>query len=336
MPPSPETIPRHMPAWICRDYGGPEVLALQDRPVPLPGPGDVLIRVRATSVSSADMRVRSQRLPRGFGLMGRLAFGLRRPRQPVLGTDVAGIVVAVGSRATPWRPGDEVIGVTGAAMGGHAAYCRVSLKKPLARKPAHLTFEAAASLPFGGLTALHFLRRAKLLAGEHLLVLGAAGAVGSAFVQLARHQGAHVTAVTSASNETLLRSLGAERVIDRHQTDFTTLPERFDVIADTVGVSSFAACVLRLREHGRYLSVAGSLSDVLVRGSGTRRSMGGPAANRPQDLLELVRLADAGAYQPVIDGIYPFNQLPAAHARVETGRKRGSVIVSTCTPAAGR
>lgn len=318
-----------MKAWVAQRYGGPEVLALQQRPCPTPGPREVLVRVQAASVSSADVRIRTQNLPRGFGILGRLAFGLSRPRQPVLGTDVAGTVVAVGSQVQGFLPGEAVIGVAGVRMGCHAQYCVLPIHRPLVHKPAHLSFEHAATLPFGGMAALHFLDKAGVRAGDAVLVIGASGAVGSAMVQLARYRGALVTAVCSGTNAALVRSLGAHAVIDYTQQDFTrTAAQRWDVIADTVGASSFAACLARLNERGRYLSVAGSLLEVLPRRRGTRRSIGGPAKERAQDLQSLVDLCNRGALQPVLDRTYAFADLPAAHAYVEAGHKRGAVVVT--------
>jgi NADPH:quinone reductase-like Zn-dependent oxidoreductase len=317
-----------MKAWICRGYGGPDMLTLEDRPRPVPKDNEVLIRIRATTVSSGDVRVRSLNLPRGFALIGRLVLGLTRQRQPILGTDLAGTVVAVGKAVTTFKPGDDVIGFAGAAMGCHAEYRAMPVTKPIVAKPANLSFEEAASMPFGGTTALHFLRKARLEPGETLLVIGASGAVGSAMVQLARHMGAHVTGVTSARNVALVRSLGAEAVIDYTTDDFTKAAETYDVIADTVAASSFAKCRPVLNEHGRYLSVAGSLPDLFARPAGTKRSIGGPASERPEDLAQLASLAESGVLKPVIDKVYGFADLREAHAHVETGRKRGSVVVS--------
>ncbi len=318
-----------MKAWVAQCYGGPEVLALQQRPCPNPGPREVLVRVQAASVSSADVRIRTQNLPRGFGILGRLAFGLARPRRPVLGSDVAGTVVAVGRQVQGFLPGEAVIGVSGVRMGCHAEYCLLPIHRPLVHKPAHLSFEHAAALPFGGMTALHFLDKSGVRAGDAVLVIGASGAVGSAMVQLARYRGAHVTAVCSGGNAALVKRLGAHAVIDYTQQDFTrAATQRWDVIADTVGASSFAACLPRLNTHGRYLSVAGSLREVLARPRGTRRSIGGPVKERTQDLQTLVDLCDRGALQPVLDRTYAFADLPAAHAYVEAGHKRGAVVVT--------
>ncbi|OGB34739.1 MAG: Zn-dependent oxidoreductase [Burkholderiales bacterium RIFCSPLOWO2_12_FULL_61_40] len=317
-----------MKAWVCHGYGGPNVLELEERPLPVPGDNEILVQVRATTVTSGDVRVRTLHLPRGFGLIGRLAIGLTGPRQPILGTELAGTVKAVGKKVTTFKTGDAVIGFPGAAMGGHAQYQVLSIHRPVILKPPHLSFEEAVSLPFGGMTALHFLRKAQLKVGDQVLVIGASGAVGSAMVQLATHMGAIVTAVTSGGNAGLVRSLGASAVIDYTVQDFTKAPESYDIIADTVGARSFSACCPVLKEHGRYLSVAGGLSDLLARPRGSKKSMGGPAPEKPDDLRELIRLAAMGVLKPVIDRTYTFAQLPQAHAYVETGRKRGSVVVT--------
>jgi NADPH:quinone reductase-like Zn-dependent oxidoreductase len=319
---------RMMKAWVCGGYGGPEMLALVDRPKPVPKDNEVLVRICATTVSSGDMRLRSGKFPRGFNLIGRLIFGINSPRQPVLGTDFAGIVEAVGRRVTTFQPGDAVMGFPGGGMRCHAQYRTMAVTGPLAHKPANLDFGEAASLMFGGTTALHFLRKANLAAGETVLVIGASGAVGSAIVQLAKHRGATVTGVTSTGNIDMVHRLGATSVIDYTKDDFVAASTKYDIIADTVGASSFAACQPVLNENGRYLAIAGTLSDMLARSSGTKRSIAGPAAERAEDVVELARLAGSGVLRPVIDRIHDFSQLPEAHAHVETGRKRGSVVVS--------
>lgn len=317
-----------MKAWICRSYGGPEVLALEDRPRPTPKDNEVLIRIHATTVSSGDMRVRTMKVPRGFGLVGHLMFGIIRPRQPILGTELAGTIKAVGRHVTAYKPGDAVIGFPGGAMGCHAQYRVMAVDKPIAPKPANLSFEEAASLSFGGTTALHFLRKAGLKAGEKILVIGASGAVGSAMVQLASHMGAKVTGVTSTRNIGLVQSLGPHALIDYTRQDFATADETYDIIADTVGASSFARCHPVLNEHGRYLAVSGDLLSLFARPKGTKRSIGGPASERLEDVLELSRLAETGVLKPVIDKVYSFPRLAEAHAHVQTGHKRGSVVVS--------
>lgn len=319
--------PQMMSAWECRRYGGPERLVLTPRPVPQPRADEVLVRVHATTVSSGDARLRALRLPRGFGLLGRPLFGWWRPRQPILGSEFSGTICAVGERVTVWRVGDAVIGFPGLKMGGHAEYRVMPPRLPLITKPVALSFAQAAALCFGGTTAIHFLRRAALLRGEHVLVIGAAGTVGSALVQLARHFGAHVTAVVGPTNVELARSLGADNVIDYHREDYTRGSARYDVIADTVGATNFARCVPLLREHGRFLAIAADLPAMFARPVGTKRSLSGPAPERAEDIQELGRLAAAGVFCPVLDQILPFDRLPEAHARVDRGHKRGSVVV---------
>lgn len=316
-----------MKAWICRAYGDPSVLALEDRPKPVPGDADVLVRIHATTVSSGDSRVRALRLPRGFGLLGPLVLGFRRPRRGILGTDLAGVVEAVGGQVTAYRPGDAVIAFAGSAMGCHAQYRVMPATGRIAPKPSNLAAEEAVSLLFGGTTALHFLRKSGLKPGESLLVIGASGAVGSAMVQLARHMGATVTGVTSTPNLELVRSLGADDVIDYRMQDVTRQNRTWDVIADTVGASDFCRCQSILNEHGRYLSIAGGLFDLLKRRRGTRRSIAGPAEERAEDVLQLSRLAEAGVLKPVVGRIFSFADMRQAHAMVDSGRKVGSVVV---------
>jgi NADPH:quinone reductase-like Zn-dependent oxidoreductase len=317
-----------MKAWVCRAYGDPDVLTLEDRPAPQPKGIEVLVRICATTVSAGDMRVRSLKLPRGFGLLGRLALGFTGPRQPVLGTEFSGIVAAVGQDVTDFKLGDEVFGFPGSAMGCHAEYRAMPVSRPIALKPANLSHEEAASLSFGAMTALDYLRNAKVTAGEKLLVIGASGAVGSAMVQLANHMGLTVTGITSTGNLELVRSLGAGNVIDYTKEDFKQRSETFDVIADTVDASSFVECLAVLNENGRYLAIAGNLEAILARPKGTRKSIGGPAAENPAYFAELAQLAESGALRPVIDRVFSFEQMREAHAYVDTGRKKGSVVVT--------
>lgn len=324
---SASPLPATMHAWLCHRYGGPEALGRTMLPVPAPRPDDVLVRIHATTVSSADARVRALRLPRGFGVLGRPLFGWFRPRQPILGTEFAGSIAAVGERVTAWRPGDAVIGFPGATMGSHAEFRTMSPGRPLIAKPASLSFAEAAALCFGGTTALHYLRKAALQPGQSLLVIGASGAVGSAMVQLARHLGARVTAVVGPHNRELASKLGADTVIDYSREDYTRGAARYDIVADTVGATTFRRCLPILNEQGRYLGIAADLPGLLARPAGTKRSIVGPAPERIEDVAELGRLAAAGVLRPLIDEVFAFDRLPAAHARVDSGRKRGSAVV---------
>ncbi|MFT3810871.1 MAG: NAD(P)-dependent alcohol dehydrogenase [Micropepsaceae bacterium] len=316
-----------MKAYVYRRYGGPEVIEMAELPMPAPGPGEILVRIHATTVSSADWRIRSLTLPPGFGLMGRPVFGFLRPRQPVLGAEFAGLVEAAGAGVTQFGPGDAVIGFPGGRLGSHAEYRTIRADGPVARKPDNLSFEEAATLSFGGSTALHYLRKAAVRPGERLLVIGASGAVGVALVQIARARGMHVTGVTSAANAALVAGLGAERVIDYTAGPVFGEGAAYDVIADTVGATRFRDALPYLNEGGRFLGIVGSLGELFARRRGSRRPVNGPAEERASDIAELAALAAGGALKPVIDGVYPFSQMRAAHARVDTGRKRGSVVV---------
>jgi NADPH:quinone reductase-like Zn-dependent oxidoreductase len=321
-----------MKAYVCRRYGGPEVVELVDVQKPVPKDNGVLIRIHATTVTSGDWRVRTLAMPKGFGPIARLALGVTRPRQPILGTELAGVIETVGKDVTRFRPGDAVFAFPGGKMGCHAQYRVVAEDGPVAQKPENLSFEEAASLSFGGSTALHFLRKADIKAGDKVLVIGASGAVGTAMVQLAKHFGAEVTGVTSTGNLDLVRSLGAGRVIDYTKKDFAKRGETYDIIADTVGATSFAHCKAALKDGGKLLAIAGGLPDILAalrtRMTGGRKVIAGPADERPEDVRQLAELAEAGVLRPVIDRRYDFAQMAEAHAYVETGRKRGSVVVS--------
>lgn len=316
---------------MCRRYGPPDVVTIEAAELPAPGPHDVLIRVRATTVSTADWRIRSLSMPHGFGAIGRLAFGLRAPRQPVLGSELAGDVVAVGSAVRQFGFGDAVIAVPGSKLGAHAEYVCMREQGVLVRKPPQMPYEQAAALAFGGTTAVDFYRRAALRAGERVLVNGATGTVGSAMVQVAANAGAHVTAVCSGSNAELVHALGATRVIDYHQTDFTADGAHYDVIVDTVGNAPYARAKHALRPRGRLLLVLATLPELVrapwVSLTTGHRVIAGPAAERRDDLHTIVRMAEAGRFTPLIDCCVPFAQIVDAHARVESGRKRGSVVV---------
>lgn len=320
-----------MKAWFARHYGGPEVLRLEEAPRPTPKPGEVLVRVHATTVNSGDVRVRGCDFPKGMKLLGRLALGWNGPRQPVLGTELAGVVEAVGEGVTRFRRGEAIYAFPGIKMGGHAEYVVVPETGPMAHLPEGLDFHEAAALCFGGTTALHYLRQAALKPGETMLVLGGSGAVGMALVQLGKHLGAVVSASTSTGNLDLVKGLGADRVIDYTATDIAGLADRFDVIADSVEAMDFATAQKLLKPQGRYLAIAGTMKEMLGslrKGNQGQRMIAGPAAERVEDIAELGRLAAAGHYRPHIDRVFPFAEMPAAHAHVDTGRKRGSVVIA--------
>tara|TARA_A100001391_G_scaffold50885_1_gene30928 strand:+ start:5747 stop:6727 length:981 start_codon:yes stop_codon:yes gene_type:complete len=321
------TIPTTMKAAIVTAYGGPEMVEIQSRPVPAPREDEILIKTIATTVNSGDARMRALDAPQGMKTLMRLAIGITRPRQPIFGTEIAGTVVAVGPQVSRFAIGDEIIAFPGV---GHAEYVAVTERKPIVKKPQNLSFDEAAGLCFGGTTALHFLRKADIKPGEHILVIGASGAVGSAMVQLAKHFGAKVTAVTSAANAAnadLALSLGADTVIDYATTDYSAVSSAYDVIADTVGATDFQRCLKALKPGGRYLAIAVGIGDVLARPKDGKRPIAGMAAERPEDVAFLADLAAKGEYRVVIDQTFGFDDIAQAHARVDSKHKRGSVVV---------
>ena len=320
-----------MKAIVYEHYGPPGVLELKDLPKPVPRDHELLIRVRAASVSSVDWRARSLQMPPGFGLLGRLVFGIFGPRQPILGTELAGEVESVGRQVTHFKVGDQVFAFPGSRMGCHAEYRCMPADGAVALKPSTLSHEQAAALSFGGATMLDFYRRAALRSGEHVLVNGSSGTVGTAAVQLAKHFGARVTAVCSAANADLLRSIGADEVIDYAKVDFASTGEIYDLIVDTVGNAPFSRCGASLSSGGRLLAIVAGLSELLklpwIALTSDKKVIAGPAAERPALVHELRRLAEAGRFTPVVDRCYPFEQAREAHAYVDQGHKRGNVVL---------
>lgn len=321
-----------MKAAVYERYGPPEVVQIAELPKPVPKLNEVLIKVHATTVTSGDWRVRSMKVPRGFGLLSRLVFGLSKPKQPILGTELSGVVESVGEKVRKFKVGDPVFAFNGAGMGCHAEYKCMPENGAVVLKPENLSYEQAAALSFGGSTALDFLRRGKLQAGESVLVNGASGGVGTALVQIARHQGAEVTAVCGGANAALVQSLGAQHVIDYRTQDFTQNGQHYDIIVDTAGTAPYARCKGSLKDKGRLLLVLGSLPDMLripwIHLTSQHRIVAGPAAERVEDLLTLAELARAGKYTPVIDRTYPLEEIVEAHRYMDSGRKRGNVVVT--------
>jgi NADPH:quinone reductase-like Zn-dependent oxidoreductase len=321
-----------MKASVYETYGSPDVLQWRELEKPNPKDDEVLIKTHAATVTSADWRVRSLDAPVGFGLLMRLVLGVSKPRQPILGSELAGVVEAVGKGVTKFKVGDAVFAFSDAAMGCHAEYKCMPQNGALAHTPANLSFEEAAALSFGGTTALDFFRRGKLQRGDKVLVNGASGAVGTAAVQLGHHFGAEVTGVCSTTNLELVRSLGASHVIDYTQEDFTRNGRTYDLIVDTAGTAPFSRSKTSLKDGGRLLMVLGGLPDMLlipwVAMTSNKKVIAGPAAGRAEDLRLLAELAQAGAFKPVIDRRYPFGQIAEAHRYVDTGRKRGNVVLT--------
>ncbi|MEO9230430.1 MAG: NAD(P)-dependent alcohol dehydrogenase [Devosia sp.] len=326
-----------MKAIVYHRYGPPDVLTLADVPKPVPRSNEVLVRIYATTVTSGDWRARSLQLPAGFGFMARPVFGFFRPRQPILGTELAGVIEAVGSAVTQFRIGDEVFAFTGAKMGCHAEYRAIAEDGLIALKPAGLSFEEAAALSFGGTTALSFLQgKGGIKSGDNVLIVGASGSVGSAAVQIARHFGATVTGVCSTTNLELVGSLGADEVIDYTAVDFATTGETYDIILDTTGTTPLSRVDGSLRPGGRLLLALSTMAQALglerpSKDSG-KKVIAGVAAVVSEDLHMLADLAEAGEFLPVLDRSYPLENAAEAHAYVDKRRKRGNVVLTIARP----
>lgn len=322
-----------MYAYTYTEYGSPDVLNYVELSTPTPKTNEVLIRIVATTVSAGDWRARSLTMPAGLGLVGRLVFGITRPRKPVLGTDLSGVVEAIGADVTTFQPGDAVIGFPGAGFGAHAEFITMPADGNVVHKPETLNFEEAAAIPFGATTAYDFLiNKGKLRAGERVLINGASGSVGSACVQIAKHFGAEVTGICSATNADLVRSIGADRVIDYNTQDFTKEGPQYDMVVDTVDTAPWDRARHALVPNGRMLLIAGSTSDMILGWLKARlrgkRLIGGVASESVDILRKVVDLAADGTFHPVIDRSYDFSQMIAAHTHVDTGHKKGNVVVT--------
>jgi NADPH:quinone reductase-like Zn-dependent oxidoreductase len=317
-----------MKAVVYDRFGPPEVLQLRDIPTPTPDNDEVLIRVRATTVTAAEADMR-----RGRPLWGRVIIGLVRPRRRmrVLGTELAGVIESIGDHVTRFRPGDEVFGFAGFRVGANAEYMCLGEASSLCIKPTNTSFEEAAAAVDGASTALFFLRdKAGIRRGDRVLIVGASGSVGSYAVQLAAEFGAKVTGVCSTRNVDFVNSLGAQRVIDYTRDDFTQTNESYDIVFDTAGKSSFAACRGTLASGGRYVATTG-LSNYLLafwtRLGGSKRVVTGMSVDKSDALPFLRSLIEAGRLRIVIDRCYPMADIVEAHRHVDTGHKRGNVAI---------
>ena len=315
-----------MRAAVYRKYGPPDVVSIAEVQKPVPGERELLVKLVASSVTSGDARMRAFNLPKPFGIPGRLMLGIFGPRKKVLGVEFAGTVEAVGRAVTTFKPGDRVFGID--VFGCHAEYKLVREDECVALMPQNLSFEEAAGVPFGGVTALDFLNRAGIQPGQKVLINGASGCVGAYAVQLAKYFGAEVTGVCSAGNADLVRSLGADRVIDYATTDFAKEQRVYDLVMDTVGNAPFARCEPVLAPTGALLTVLGVPEDMFRRPKDGRRIVGGASAERPEDLRLLADLLAAGTIKAVVDRVYRLEDIRDAYAYVDSGRKRGAVVLA--------
>lgn len=315
-----------MKAVVYGKYGAPEVLSLAQVAKPEPKDNEVRIRIHATTVTSGDVRLR-----KADPFAVRLFFGLFNPKHPILGHEVAGVVEAVGSKVTRFRVGDRVFGSTGMRSGTYAEYICMPEDGALARTPEQVPHGEAATLTIGALTALHFIKAAKLQLGEHILIHGASGSIGTAAVQLAKSMGATVSAVCSTANVELMRSLGADHVIDYKREDFTKSSRTYDVIFSTVGRTTYAGSKHLLSANGRYITSEGAASDYwhMLRSGlfGGRKVIGGVASDAEKGIEHIRTLIEAGKMKAVIDRHYPLQAIVEAHRYVEQGHKKGNVVI---------
>jgi len=319
-------------AIVCTRYGPPEVLQLKEVSQPTLGDNDVLIKVHATTVTSGDSRMRSFKVPLSFWLPARMALGLRKPNNPILGAELAGEIESAGKDVKLFKKGDQVFAYPGHNGGAYGEYICMSEKGCLAIKPANMTFEEAAAIPFGGNTALHFLRKGNIRSGQKVLIYGASGSVGTFAVQLARYFGAEVTGVCGTTNLELAKSLGADKVIDYTKGDFTKNGETYDVIFDAIGKSSFSGCMRSLKKEGIYLHAVATpavmLRMRLASMKSSKKLIGGTAIPDIENLIFLKELVEAGKIKPVIDRCYPLDRMAEAHRYVDRGHKKGNVVIT--------
>jgi NADPH:quinone reductase-like Zn-dependent oxidoreductase len=316
-----------MKAAVYRRYGPPDVVRIEDVEKPVPRDNEVLVRIHATTICAADRRLRS-----ADPFFVRLMAGFWKPKVHILGMELAGTVEAVGKAVTRFRPGDQVFGGTGFQFGAHAEYVCVSEDGRLAAKPVNMTFEEAAGVLFGGFSALHFLKKANLQAGQKVLIYGASGSVGTFAVQLAKHFGAHVTGVCSTANLELVKSLGADQVLDYTREDFSKSGRVYDVVFDTVGKSGLRRTLRCLKRGGFYLRAAAIdlpaiLGGVWASRTGAAKVIGGVVSCTAEDQAFLKGLIEAGKLRTVIDRTYSLEQIAEAYRHVDTGHKKGHVVI---------
>jgi NADPH:quinone reductase-like Zn-dependent oxidoreductase len=321
-----------MKAIVYTTYGPPEVLQLQEVRKPTPKEDEVLIKIRATTVTAGDHRARNLDFSTRFlALLFGKNFGLTRPKYPILGFELAGEIEAVGQDVKRFKTGDQVFGATGGGSGAYAEYKCMPEDRLLATKPANVTYEQAAAVPVGGLAALYFLRKVDIQSGQKVLIYGASGSNGTFAVQLAKYFGAEVTGVCSTTNLELVKSLGADRVIDYTTEDFTKSGEIYDAIVDAVSKSSFSGSTRSLKKGGIYFIAGPNLPLLQILWTfmtSSKKVVFGPDRAKTQDLVFLKELVEAGKVKPVIDRRYPLEHIVEAHRYVDQGHKKGNVVIT--------
>ena len=315
-----------MIAWT--KYGPPDVLQLKEVEKPIPQDNEVLIRIYATTVIAGDCEMRSLKFPLLLRFLMRIELGFRGPRKNILGQELAGEIESVGKDVKVFRKGDQIFAHTGLDLGSYVEYICLPEDGVLTIKPANMTYEEAATVPFGGLEALGYLRKGNIQSGQKVLISGASGTIGTFAIQLAKYYGAEVTGVGNPTSLEVMKSLGADKVIDYTKEDFTKSSETFDVIFDIVGKSSFSSIKRLLKKNGFYLLPNLRLSH-LVRGKrSSMKVIFGAQSEGTEDLIFLKELVEAGKIKTVIDKRYPFEQIAEAHSYVDKGQKTGNVVIT--------
>jgi NADPH:quinone reductase-like Zn-dependent oxidoreductase len=323
-----------MKAIVHTKYGPPDELQLKEVEKPVPKDNEVLIQIHATTVTTTDCNARNFTfVPKSFMFFARLVFGFKKPKINILGIDLAGEIEAAGKDVKLFKKGDQVFGSPGTKFGGHAEYSCVSENGALAIKPAAISWEEAASISLAGNTALFFIRDlAKIQAGQKILIHGASGAIGTYAVQLAKYYGAEVTGVCSATNADMVKSLGADKVIDYTKDDFSKSDERYDFVFDVVGKTTFSQCKGILKPKGIYLENMMEVKDFLkvlwTSIVGGKKIKGGVSTERAENLKLFIELIESGKLKPVIDKIFPLEKTAEAFQYVEQGHKKGNVIIT--------
>jgi NADPH:quinone reductase-like Zn-dependent oxidoreductase len=325
-----------MKAIVLTKFGPPDVLQLREVAKPFPKDNEVLVKIHATSVFAGDCELRSLKIPVELRLPFLIYMRFLRPKPVILGQELAGEIESVGKEVSKFKADDAVFAAAGFGMGAYAEYKCMKVEPgmmdgAMALKPANITYEEAAAVPVGGLEALHFIRQANIQSGQKVLINGAGGSIGTFAVQLAKSYGAEVTGVDSTGRLDMLRSIGADHIIDYTGEDFTKSGQAYDVIFDVVGKSSFAGSLRSLKSNGRYLLGNPGLSQRLrARWTTTsgKQVVYGTGRQKAEDLVFLKELIEAGKIKPVIDRRYPLAQMAEAHRYVDTGQKRGNVVIT--------
>lgn len=315
-----------MKAVELTKYGAPEYLQMKEVEKPFPGENEILIKIHATSVSSGDARMR-----RADPFVIRLIFGFKRPRKAVLGVVIAGEIEAIGKNVSTYKIGDQVFGSSGMKFGAHAEYVAVPEDAVLALKPAKLSYEEAAAIPFGGTASMHFLRLANIQQGQKVLIYGASGALGTMAVQLAKNYGAELTAVCSAANAELMKSLGADFVIDYTKEDFTQNGKEYDVIFETIGKIPYKKAMKSLTKNGQLLLASAGMGTMLggaIKSKfNSKKIVSGVIKETVEDMNFFKQEIEAGKLKAVVDRTYSLEEIAEAHAYVDKGHKKGNVVI---------